>query len=44
MGMQVSEENGRLCVSLDVGSVFSTYKEEVTEYTQSQTRLNPDIA
>ena len=33
MGMQASELNNRLCISLDVGSVFSTYKEEVKTYT-----------
>ena len=43
MGMQNTTINGQTCVSLDVGSVFSTNKEEVTTYTEAQVILNPDI-
>ena len=41
--MNTMNQNGKLCVSLDVGSVWSTYIPEITEYTPSQVQLNPDI-
>lgn len=43
MGMEITELNGQTCVSMDVGSVFSSYKKEVSAYTQAQTELNPDV-
>ena len=42
--MQVSEENGKVCVSLDVASVFTSYKDEVTTYTATQTILKPNLS
>jgi hypothetical protein len=35
MGMEITELNGQTCVSMDVGSVFSSYKKEVSAYTQA---------
>lgn len=42
MGMSITNVNNQVCVQMDVGSVFSTYKQEVDQYTESQAQLVPD--
>ena len=41
-GMDITELNGQTCVSMDVGSVFSSYKKKIKTATKAQKELDPD--
>ncbi|CDW81539.1 UNKNOWN [Stylonychia lemnae] len=44
MGMEVSEQNGLLCVELDTGSIFSGYSEYIKDFNDTLAQIQYDLS